>query len=183
MASIIAKTRDLTALPAALLAGAKSHCRIDGTYDDTFVTSAIGRALDLFERKAGVSLFQTQWEWRPDQMDFCNGVAKVPVSPVVTMTANDSAVPPNNITVNYKLATMSTHGVGLYGIEGAFVSGLVFTIDSGYTQPTLPFGILDAVMRCTAHLYEHREILTPGADPTMPTWFMDEISTYWMPRA
>jgi uncharacterized phiE125 gp8 family phage protein len=181
VASILAKTRDLTALPAALLTQAKGHCRIDGSYDDTFVTSAIGRAIDLFERKAGISVFATQWEWRPDQTDFCNNVAKVPVSPVDTWSAKDAGNA--DVGASFTLTSMSTHGVGLYAFNGAWVDGLVFTIGSGYAAAALPYGILDAVLRCTAHLYEHREILVPGQDMATPGWFMDEIATYWMPRA
>ena len=50
MSSIIKTGLDRVALPAALLPIAKSHLRIEGTYDDVYITDALGRAISWFER-------------------------------------------------------------------------------------------------------------------------------------
>jgi len=172
---------DLAILPSGLLPIAKSHLRIDGTYDDAYITMTIARAIDWFQRATGVSVNPVTWVWQPAAIKFCNGVATVPVSPVSSFTvAGAGAV---NISASYSLVTMSTHGVGLYGLEGAFVSGMAVTLPSGYASAAvLEPGITDAVLRYTAHLYENREILVPGSDAQTPGWMTDVISTYWMPR-
>ena len=172
---------DLAVLPAGLLSIAKSHLRIDGAYDDAYITMTIARAIDWFQRATGVSVNPVTWVWQPVRAKFCNGIATVPVSPVSDFTvAGAGAV---DVTDDYSLVTMSTHGVGLYGLEGAFVSGMAVTLPSGYaTASVLEPGIADAVLRYTAHLYENREILVPGSDAQTPGWMTDVISTYWMPR-
>ena len=179
MSGIVASGLDRAALPAALLPLAKSHLRVDGTYDDVYITDAIKRAINWFERVTNVSVNPVTWTWSPDEGNFCDSVATVPVSPVNDVTVDADG----DVTGNYMVETMSTHGVGLYGLEGAFVSGMTVTLPSGYADETvLDPGIADAVLRYTAHLYENREILVPGSDAQTPGWMTDVISTYWMPR-
>jgi uncharacterized phiE125 gp8 family phage protein len=182
--SITATGLDRATLPAALLPLAKSHLRIDGTYDDTYITDAIARAISWFERVTQISVNKVTWKWSPSAAAFCNGAAPVPVSPVNSFTVADGAVPPADLSASYKIATMSTNGIGLYSLVGAFADGMVVSIPSGYAALTdLDPGITDALLRYTAHLYENREILVPGADVQTPGWMSDVVSTYWMPRA
>jgi len=182
MSAIKIKTKDFAALPTALLATAKSHMRVDGTFDDATIKSMVARAIDWFERVTGVSVFATDYEWSPDATDFCNSVARVPMTPVNDGTT--AKVGADDVTANYTVTTMSTHGVGIYALNGAFASGLVVTVKSGYAdEATLPPGVLDAVLRMAAHLYDNREILVPGTQMATPGWMTDVISTYWMPRA
>ena len=181
--SAIAKSGvDLAVLPAALLPIAKSHLRVEGTYDDAYITSAIGRAINWFERVTNVSVNPVTWAWSPDAAAFRCGQAKVPVSPVTSFAVVDAAAA--DISADYELTTMSTHGIGLYALTGAFASGMKVTMPSGYADvAALDFGVTDAVLRYTAHLYEHREILVPGVEAQTPGWMTDIIATYWMPRA
>lgn len=182
MSAINIKTKDFTALPAGLLTLAKSHMRVDSTFDDALITSMVARAIDWFERVTGVSVFATDYEWTPDADNFCNNVARVPVSPVAGMTAKDGSNA--DVSSSFTVTTMSTHGVGIYSLNGAFASGLVVTLKSGYADETkLPPGVLDAVLRMAAHLYDNREILVPGAQMATPGWMLDVIATYWFPRA
>jgi uncharacterized phiE125 gp8 family phage protein len=179
---IIATGLDRTALPAALLPLVKSHLRVDGTYDDLYITDAIKRAISWFERVTNVSVNPVTWQWTPSDGDFCEEVATVPVSPVnsFTVAANGSG----DVSANYALTSMSTHGIGLYAIEGAFAAGMVVTMPSGYADAdAIDPGITDAILRYTAHLFENREILVPGTEAQSPGWMTDVISTYWMPRA
>ena len=189
MSSIKWTVADLQALPAGLLPIVKSHLRVDGTYDDAYLTMTIARAINWFERVTNVSVNPVTWEWQPSQVSgppafgsFCNGVATVPVSPVQDFTVTDSA--DVDITAGYTVSSMSTHGVGLYRLAGAWLAGMTVTLPSGYADiDSLDVGILDAVLRYTSHLYEHREILTPGLDVMSPGWMTDVIATYWVPRA
>ena len=179
MSAIIASGLDRTVLPAALLPIAKSHLRVDGSYDDAYITDVIKRAINWFERVTNVSVNPVTWSWSPDQRSFCNGLATVPVSPVNQFTVDAGG----DVSADYAITTMSTHGIGLYALSGAWVDGMSVSIPSGYADETeLDPGITDAVLRYCAHLYENREILVLGTDAQTPGWMTDVISTYWMPR-
>jgi uncharacterized phiE125 gp8 family phage protein len=182
MSGIAKSAQDLVALPTALLPIAKSHLRVDGTYDDAYITDAIKRAINWFERATNVSVNKVTWTWSPDLDDFCDGVARIPVSPVNSFTVSDGGAV--DISSSYVLETMSTHGIGLFRLVGAFVSGMKVAMPSGYADAdTLDAGITDIVLRYTAHLYENREILVMGTEAQSPGWTTDVIATYWMPRA
>jgi hypothetical protein len=181
MSSIVISLNDPAALPAALLPIAKQQMRVDGTYDDAFITSVIARAIDWFERLTNVTVDPSTYVWTPDQADFTDqAAATFTESPVTNMTAK---IGTTDATASYTVTTMSTHGVGIYALNGAWASGLAITFKSGYADQTvLPAGILDAVLRYGAHLYEHREILVPTVQAANPGWMTDVISTYWIPR-
>lgn len=180
MSGIVKSAADLAALPAALLPLAKSHLRVDGTYDDAYITDAIKRAINWFERVTNISVNKVTWTWSPDAADFCAGSAAVPVSPVNSFTVDAGG----DVSANYKLETMSMHGIGLYRLVGAHVTGMKVAMPSGYADANvLDAGITDAVLRYTAHLYENREILVMGTEAQTPGWMTDVIATYWMPRA
>jgi uncharacterized phiE125 gp8 family phage protein len=181
MSSIRPESLDRNVLPAALLSIAKSHLRIDGTFEDYLVQSTIGRAISWFERVTNVSVNKVTWIWQPNASVFCNGRAQVPVTPVNSFTVVNGVT---DISGEYAIESMSTHGVGLYVLLGSFVSGMKVTIPSGYADlGSLDPGITDALLRYTAHLYENREILVPGVNAQTPGWMTDVISTYWVPRA
>jgi uncharacterized phiE125 gp8 family phage protein len=181
MSSIAAANLDRAALPAGLLPIAKSHLRVDGTYDDAFITDILARSIAWFERVTNVSVNPVTWTWAPDQGDFVMGAAVVPVSPVNTFTVKDASAA--DISAGYLVETMSQHGVGLYSIVGTFVSGMKVTLVSGYASITaLDPGITDAVLRYTGHLYENREIMVLGTDTQTPGWLTDVIAGYWMPK-
>jgi uncharacterized phiE125 gp8 family phage protein len=180
MSAIAGAGLDRITLPAMLLPLARAHLRVDGNYDDAYITDAIKRAISWFERATNVSVNPVTWTWKPDSINFCNGVARVPITPVPSFTVDANG----DVSANYQIETMSTHGVGIYGLVGSFVSGMAVAIPSGYANADeLDPGITDAVLRYTSHLYENREILVPGTDAQTPGWMTDVISTYWMPRA
>ena len=180
MSGIVASGLDRAALPAALLPLAKSHLRVDGSYDDVYITDAIKRAINWFERVTNVSVNPVTWTWTPAESNFCNGLAQVPVSPVNSFTVDADG----DVSAGYTITAMSTHGVGLYVMAGEFADGMAVEIPSGYADADeLDPGITDAVLRYTAHLYENREILVMGTEAQSPGWMTDVISTYWVPRA
>jgi hypothetical protein len=180
--SITATGLDRSALPAALLDIVKSHMRVDGTYDDVYITDAIKRAISWFERVTNVTVNPVTWEWSPGQCDFVNNVATVPVSPVnsFTVTASDLT----DLSAGYTIATKSTHGIGLFSLLGGYAAGMIVSIPSGYADANaLDPGIEDAILRYTGHLYENREILVGNTEVLSPGWMSDVIFTYWYPRA
>jgi uncharacterized phiE125 gp8 family phage protein len=170
-------TVDTTALPADLLPIAKSHLRVDGSYDDASITSMLARAIGRFEQFNGAALNVATYEWRPDTWEFCNSRASVPVTPVTSFTAAAGAT---DVSANYTITTNSVFGVPILHLNGAYAAGLVLTLQTGFTEATLPPAVLDAVLRMTAHLHEHREILIPGTEFVAPDLAVD--ATWWVPR-
>jgi hypothetical protein len=64
---------------------------------------------------------------------------------------------------------------------GSHVAGLAVTCTAGYAAAAdVPPRMVDRILRLTAHLYEHREILAPGQPFMMPDLELD--ATDWMPR-
>ena len=180
MSAIAGAGLDRITLPAMLLPLARAHLRVDGNYDDAYITDAIKRAINWFERVTNVSVNPVTWTWTPAEKNFCNGLAQVPVSPVNSFTVDADG----DISAGYTVTAMSTHGVGLYVMAGEFADGMAVAIPSGYADADeLDPGITDAILRYTSHLYENREILVIGTEAQSPGWMTDVISTYWMPRA
>lgn len=171
---------DLQVLPYGLLSQAKTHMRIDGVYDDANVLTTLQRAINWFQRVTNVSVNPVTYAWKPAAGEFVNGFAPVPVSPVNSWTA---AVGAADVTANYDITTNTVHGVELDTLTGAWSNGLTVTIPSGYASAAaIDPGIVDAVLRYAAHLYEHREILVPGTEAQTPGWMLDVVATWWVPR-
>jgi hypothetical protein len=172
---------DLVTLPAGLLPAARSHLRVDGNWDDAGITSTIARAIAWFERVTGVSVNPVTYLWTPAQREFSiSGYAPVPVSPVNSFTA---AIGASNVTADYQITTDTVHGVEINTLVGSWASGLTITIPSGTASAAaLDPGIADIVLRYTAHLYEHREILVAGSEAQTPGWMLDVVSNWWKPR-
>ena len=174
-------TVDRAVLPAALLPLVKSHLRVDGTYDDAYITSAIGRAIAKVEDMNGVTINPTTVIWTPATAEFCEGGATVPVRPVSAFTAT-AGTPPADASASYVLSLKwnDITGVPIQVLTGSASSGLAVTLTAGLVDLTNAPQLLDKVLRQTAHLYEYREILTPGAPYLAPDLELD--ATWWMPR-
>jgi uncharacterized phiE125 gp8 family phage protein len=174
-------TVDRAALPAMLLPLAKSHCRIDGTYDDAYVTSAIGRAIAKIEDTFGITINPTTATWSPAAGEFVNGGATLPVRPATAFTAVAGS-PAADVTSSYSIALKwdDITGIPIQMLKGSAATGLVVTLTIGFTDLSNAPAVLDRVLRHTAHLYENREILTPGAPYLAPD--LERDGSWWMPR-
>jgi uncharacterized phiE125 gp8 family phage protein len=172
---------DRAALPDMLLPLAKSHCRIDGSYDDDYLTSVIGRAIARLEATNDATINPTTVTWSPAAAEFINGGATLPVRPAMSFTAVAGS-PAVDTTANYSLVLKwdGIHGLPIQVLKGAAADGLIVTLTAGYADLENAPQLLDLVLRHTAHLYENREILTPGAPYVAPDLAMD--ATWWMPR-
>jgi hypothetical protein len=170
---------DYTALPKALLATAKAHLRVDFIDDDQYIQDCIKRAISLFERESEVTVNPTSYIWRPDPADFCDGAVRIPMTPVIDLSAIDGDE--NDVTGDYLVASNSMHGVMLYQLIGGYVDGLTVTIESGYTtKDELPPGILDIVLLLACHFYENRGVLLPANQ--IEDFLRRMSSSYWKPR-
>jgi uncharacterized phiE125 gp8 family phage protein len=181
--AIVAVDRD--ALPAALLPLAKAQLRVDWSGEDAFITSVLARAIARFEQVNEVTINPTTVAWTVDSSAFStlNGGpgATLPVRPVSAFTAQGGE-PPADVSGDYAISLKwdSIHGCPIQKLTGA-AADLGVELTAGYTGlATLPPPLIDVVLRHTAHLYEHREILLPGRDYVAPDLKLD--ATWWMPR-
>lgn len=167
---------DVNVLPNALLAAFKRHVRVENTYDDDFLTDALKRAIDQFQRVSGMTVNPTTFTWRPASGEFKNGMATSPITPVKAYTATGG-------TGTYSLTTNTVHGVPIYYLYGEYGDGLSLAIETGYaSEAELPAGIRDVVFRLAATMYENREILVPSGQFLTPQWLEQVMGTYWLPR-
>jgi hypothetical protein len=166
-------TRDLAALPTALLPLVKQQCRVDHSGDDTFITSVIARTIAKFEDVKEVTVNPTAATWTAKVADFKNGMATLPVRPAA-LTA-----PLAGYAIVLKFD--SIHGIPIQALQGA-AADLTVALTCGYADvATMSLSVQDWVLRIAAHLYEHREILIPGSEFVAPDFEKD--ATWWMPRA
>jgi hypothetical protein len=173
-------SRDLTTLPTALLSMAKRHCRIDWDYDDSLIMSVIARAIARFEQTSEVTINPTTVRWIPATEEFSANGAPTPARPVTAFTATSGET---DISADYAVVLKwdSIHGVPIQLLEGAMptTGGLELMLQVGYRATSLPPAVLDVVMRHTAYLFEHREILIPGREYLAPDLATD--ATWWVP--
>jgi uncharacterized phiE125 gp8 family phage protein len=176
---------DRDALPAALLPLAKQHMRIDGSFEDAFITSVLARAIARFQQLNDVTVNPSTFTWTPPAAAFNGqGGATLPVRPVSAFTATVPGDPdPVDVAADYALALKwdSPYGVPVQLLTGAAADGLTVGLTAGYADLAgLPPEVQDVVLRHAAHLYEHREILLPGSEYVAPDLKLD--ATWWMPR-
>lgn len=180
---------DRAGLPTALLPAAKQHLRVDFPDDDTLIQSLLGRAIDLFERKTGVSVFKSDLSWSPNSFDnWTDDGIQVPAQPFAgPFTVKDA----NGVDVTsaYQIAGNRIDGqmCGIYlapvDPNAMLPDGLVITATLGSADAdAIAPATLDSLLRLTGHLYANREsvseLLLRSAD-----WWMDDLLVgAWVPR-
>ncbi len=175
-------SRDTTALPTDLLALAKSHMRVEWAYDDAFIQSVIARAIARVEQVNEVTINPTDVLWTLKASAFCNGGADLPVRPASAAVVMQGE-PPVDVSTDYEISLKwnSIHGIPIQTLTGAATDSSI-TLTLGFaTAAELPPPLVDLILRHSAHLYEHREILIPGTEYVAPDLQID--ATWWMPRA
>jgi uncharacterized phiE125 gp8 family phage protein len=179
---------DRTTLPAALLPKVKLHVRVDYTDDDALLTDLTARAIDLYERKTGLSIFKADFAWSPDGFDAVtdDGVL-CPAQPLATLAVTDSDNV--DVTTAYQLAGNQIDGQasGLYlqpvDTSATMPDGLKVTAIAGYTDPTaIAPATLDSILRITAHLYANRESVSELLLRATDWWMDDLLVGAWVPR-
>ena len=145
----------------------------------TLSNRCIARAIANIEQRNEVTINPTTVLWTTTAASFVSGVASVPVVPAETAVVMSGE---DDVSTDYSLALKwgSIHGVPIQVLEGT-AAALSVTLTCGFDVDSLPPGLLDKIMRITAHLYEHREILIPGREFVAPDYALD--GTWWLPRA
>jgi uncharacterized phiE125 gp8 family phage protein len=175
--ALVKTSVDRAALPAELLPLVKSHLHVEFDRDDAYISSAISRAIGLFELSTGYLLNPAVYTWTPGTVsESCR--LPVPVQPAVSLTGLDGEGAPIDITVEgfHDPDQVSTVYVS------AGVSGATVTIETGFpTAAELPPAALNAVLLITGRLYEYREQYTSPVMQT-PGWVNDLLVGHWVPR-
>lgn len=173
--SVAIVSQDIDQHPDNLLPIAKTHARVDGSYDDVFIKSVIARAIARFEQVNRCTVNPTEVLWKPKTTEFCNGFATVPVRPVNSFSVMVGDPPTQSFDYSIDLKWDDIYGIPILAMTGPAVAGLAATLTCGFDD--LPPPVLDVVLRHTSHLYNHREILLPDREYVAP----DLDATWWMP--
>jgi uncharacterized phiE125 gp8 family phage protein len=176
---------DRTTIPTALLPTFKAHCRVEFTRDDEYLTQALKRAFDVFERLTQFHVFGVSYNWTPDWP--LSGKLELPLQPVAKFVVTDADG--NDISDDFEIVGVSGSDrmalQFLQPVAGASwpAAGASVQLDIGYADPDdLPPGILDITFRIGSFLYENREMAVIGGVDVMP-YANSLLTGYWVPRA
>jgi uncharacterized phiE125 gp8 family phage protein len=167
----------LTAGPAiepVTLAEAKLHLRVDGTAEDTLISSLIVTSRLNVEAAVGLALITQSWScfldaWPPGP------ALKLPLRPVQSIAAvrlyDDNAVVTTLAPDTYLLdgagapARLVRKAALAWPKPGRIANGIEIAFTAGYGNAAadVPSPIRQAILLLTAHWYEHRSPLEVGA--------------------
>ena len=162
------------------LAELKSHTRIDGTDDDTYLTNLILAARRRVELKAWRSLIDQTWDWffedfPTDEMDVPRPPLKsvthikhydkddIATTVATTVYRVDSNRDPGQILLKESQSWPSTTLRTANGVEIRFVAGY------GAATTDVPEELRQAILITAAELYERREELGENLSPVALT--------------
>lgn len=168
------------------LAEAKAFLKIDDTAEDGLITTLIGAARLHVEGVTGKALLAQSWrivldDW-PD-----NGVVKLPVSPLISVTAI-TAVDDHGGSHDIALAQFLSEPDRLIvprvvtgmpvlqerqGLEIDYVAGF------GNEPGDVPADIRQALLGLVAHWFEHRDaVIVAGSGAVVPSGFDRAVARY-----
>jgi len=193
MIQLITKGTDLL----VTLDEAKSHLRIDGTYDDTKVTSLIKIAQDHAERytSRAINLSDYKYIETRDSNDYDRVYNKfnvdkrsLRVGKITELTSIKTFDTEGTETAEtlseYQLENYDQYSDIIQKDGSAFPTGsrtyapLEIEFKAGYTASTLPDQIKLAILELVALWYENREGMTDGSVKEVPhniTIFLDQF--------
>lgn len=173
-------SQDISTLPAALLADAKSHLRVEFTRDDSYIEGCVARAIATVQDQTDISINRAVWDWSP--ADTTAGCLMVPHSPLDTVLVEDADS--NDVTSDYTISgTDSKANPGTPIITPA-PAGLTVTLTVGYDNAAdLPSNITHAILLLTGTYYEYREQLVNSNIATLPGWVTSMLANMWRSRA
>jgi hypothetical protein len=178
---------DRTTLPAALLPTFKTHCRVEFTRDDQYLTQALQKAIDIFERLTEFHVFAVSYNWTPDWPTGSSGKLELPMQPFNDFAVTDAE--DADISSDYEIVgEVGTERMArqwLQPVSGASwpAAGAWVQLDIGYkTVENIPPGIVDITFRIGSFLYENREMTAIGGVDVMP-YANSFLTGYWVPRA
>lgn len=179
----------LTAGPATepvTLELAKSHLRVDGSAEDTYIAGLIETSRLQIEAALGVALIDQTWQLTIDQWPPC-GTLELPLHPVASITSVEVkssegtpvAVAPAAFYLDGRaLAPRVVVSSGALVFPGVPVAGITLTFVAGFGSAAgdVPAPIRHAILLLVAHWFECRE-----ASSVDRTRIPDEVSALLSP--
>ncbi len=179
------------AVEPVMLAGAKSHLRIDITDEDVFVSELIVAARQYLEQICGLRLITQSWR----QYEDCWPNSHVlnlelrPVKSVQAITVYDadgtpSVIPPTDYQVDAYSQTARIHmpggvSAGQSSIQAMNGIEVDFTVGFGDTGVDVPDTLKRAILMLVAHWYEFRGAISPQEQPvSIPPGFETLIASF-----
>lgn len=168
------------------LAEAKAFLKIDDAAEDGLITTLIGAARLHVEGVTGRALLAQSWRIVLDELP-AGGVVKLPVSPLISVTAINAVdghgashsiglaqflSEPDRLIIPRRVAGLPTLQ-DRQGIEIDYVAGFG-------TQPQdVPAAIRQAILGLVAHWHEHRDaVMVAGSGAIVPSGFDRLVSAY-----
>lgn len=179
---------DRESLPGELLDLQKAQMRVTYDDDDDFITNVIQRAIALFEKKTGLSVFLAEVEWFPDGHDsYSVQGARCPRQPVSEWAALDATQidVSGSYTLEGRTGVYFCPGTPPNSVPGPdWFSGVTVTMTVGYAAVAeIDPSVLDLILRIGAHLYENRQSTTDVNLEEVPLFLDDLLVDHWVPRA
>jgi hypothetical protein len=163
---------------------------VDADFEDEYIADLLARVIGEWEAIGdGVKINPGQWRWSPVSADFVNGVVRIPVTPVneIAVTIPDSVdpeLPPFEISSDFELTTDYSSGAIRWCLMGAWQSGMVATIDSGYADPALvPAELRSHLLEWVTRHYEYRNVVDGSGLAMLPEWKNFQFAPWWNPKA
>jgi uncharacterized phiE125 gp8 family phage protein len=187
----------LTSGPATepvTLADAKAHLRVDGSAEDTLISSLIVASRLHVEAGAGLALVTQSWSWFRDAWP-PGPILRLPLRPILSITAarlydaGGNAAPLDPATYLLDADGIPPRlvriGAAPWPVPGRIANGIEIAFTAGYgeTPEAVPAPIRQAILLLVAHWYEHRSPLEPGAPAApLPDMVSDLLAPYRAPR-
>ncbi|WP_338722958.1 phage head-tail connector protein [Devosia sp. XK-2] len=168
------------------LAEAKAFLKVDDTTEDGLITTLIGAARLHIEGVTGKALLAQSWRVVLDDWPE-GGTAKLPVSPLISVTAI-TATDDNGGSHDIALAQFLSEPdrlivprvvVGMPALQER--QGLEIDYVAGYgTAPgDVPADLRQALLGLVAHWYEHRDaVIVAGSGAIVPPGFNRAVAGY-----
>lgn len=164
------RTSDAATEPVTT-AEAKTHLRVTGTDDDTYIGTLITAARQYVETFLNRALITQTWEWRLDGFSLWTLI--VPMAPLISVTSiqyiDGEGTTQTLATTEYTVDAKSepariAPAYGKYWPATRYeMNAVTITFTAGYgAASAVPFQIKQAILLVIGHLYERREETITG---------------------
>jgi uncharacterized phiE125 gp8 family phage protein len=161
------------------LAEAKTFLKVDDLAEDALITTLIGAARLHVEGVTGRALLAQSWRVVIDRWPE-NGVVKLPVSPLLSVTAI-TATDDNGASHDIGLAQFGSEAdrllvprvvVGMPALQERGGIEIDYVAGYGSERQDVPADLRQAVLGLVAHWYEHRDaVIVAGSGAVVPSGF------------
>jgi uncharacterized phiE125 gp8 family phage protein len=170
------------------LAEAKLQCRIDGSDEDTLLTSLITVARQQAEQRTGSAVLTQTWELALD--DFPRGAIDLLMAPIQSITSV-KYIDPEGVeqTVGSSNYALDSYGVQHqvvpgYGYSWPAVRNITHAVKvrfvAGYASKTdVPASLKQWMLLAIATMFRNREAVVSGSVSELPRGYLDALLDHY----